>query len=155
MTFWHFISQTDINHRLLTRLHLLLQKIPVMYDSHGRLFHHHNTSRRFLLPRTAYFLRKLEFFVFVLHICHQLQFAKKYYAMFKMVITTPIQRIGEESIGGYVLSADGGGEGYPPSLPPPETNRPASICYAAGGMPLVFTQENFLVLEIIICQSPS
>ena len=46
-------------------------------------------------------------------------------------------------------SLDGGGYlGYPPTMsgwgyPPPPTI--ASTCYAAGGMPLAFTQEDFLV----------
>ena len=62
--------------------------------------------------------------------------------------------------GGGVLhlrSGQGGTPGYPPSRtgwgvnlpPPPTTTRRqssiASTCYAAGGMPLAFTQEDFLV----------
>ena len=38
----------------------------------------------------------------------------------------------------------------------PILKRPSSIestCYAAGGMPLVFTQEDFLVLEMLIIMS--
>ena len=38
--------------------------------------------------------------------------------------------------------------GYPP--PPPRTQgRTVSTCYTVGGMPLAFTQENFLVLIIV------
>ena len=32
-------------------------------------------------------------------------------------------------------------------LPPPRQSSIASTCYAAGGVPLVFTQEDFLVLK--------
>ena len=39
----------------------------------------------------------------------------------------------------------GHGTGYPPS---PRQISIASTCYAAGGMPLAFTQEDFLVLNI-------
>ena len=54
--------------------------------------------------------------------------------------------------GGYPLSA---GWGYPPPIQvpsqdgggevTPNQNNIACICYAAGGMPLAFTQEDFLV----------
>ena len=39
------------------------------------------------------------------------------------------------------------GTGYPPTWPPPRQSSIASTCYAAGGVPLAFTQEDFLVLN--------
>ena len=36
--------------------------------------------------------------------------------------------------------------GYPPTHPPTKQSSKASTYYAAGGMPLAFTQEDFLVL---------
>ena len=65
--------------------------------------------------------------------------------------------------GGYPISGLDGGfpiqdwMGYPPPIqcwtgtPPPPSRRQSSIastCYAAGGMPLAFTQEDFLVFSI-------
>ena len=41
---------------------------------------------------------------------------------------------------------DGGDGGYTPP-PPIRQSSIASTCYAAGGMPLAFTQEDFLVLQ--------
>ena len=46
----------------------------------------------------------------------------------------------------YPRSGQGGGY---PGYPPPHSIRQSSIastCYPAGGMPLAFTQENFLVI---------
>ena len=48
----------------------------------------------------------------------------------------------------------GPGMGYPPNLgwdtpPPPGIG---STCYVAGGMPLAFTQEDFLVSGAVLCQ---
>ena len=60
-------------------------------------------------------------------------------------------------VGGYPISGlggvpqsglDGGYPGYPPTLrwgTPPRQISIASTCYAVGGMPLAFTQEDFLV----------
>ena len=43
------------------------------------------------------------------------------------------------------------GTGYPPTwdgVPPPRQISIASCCYTAGGMPLAFTQEDFLVHNV-------
>ena len=51
--------------------------------------------------------------------------------------------------GGHPFPGLDGGRGYPPGkgVPPPHQTSTACTCYAAGGVPLAFTQEDFLVLE--------
>ena len=44
------------------------------------------------------------------------------------------------------------GMGYPP--PPTRQSSIASTCYAAGGMPLAFTQEDFLVCYLFANRVP-
>ena len=72
-------------------------------------------------------------------------------------VTHPRVGVPQPGLGGYPISGLGGtltrsGWGvprYPPTLrwdtPPPRQISIASTCYAAGGMPLAFTQEDFLV----------
>ena len=75
---------------------------------------------------------------------------------------TPIQIRFQVRIGGITPSRSGPRSGGYPGIPPivtgtrweypPPVRRQssiASICYAASGMPLAFTQEDFLVLYII------
>ena len=51
---------------------------------------------------------------------------------------------------------DGGGyPGYPHIPPTIRQNSIVSTCYPAGGMPLAFTQEDFLVVCLFLCEMAS
>ena len=62
------------------------------------------------------------------------------------VITTRIRKMGEGTVFSLFVS---------PHLDPPIRSNSASTCYPAGGMPLAFKQEDYLVYhtELLSCKN--